>query len=381
MDRGAQRTLAVALMWAGLAIGVAKADEAAADTPEQVEKLINQLDADTFAAREEATAALIALGDEAAAAVAKELESPRSAEVRRRGTTIAKAIRLNRMARDAVRLDELLALVRGAGQRDLDQEALEGRLNRLAVVLSEATGNKELKLPVHFNAVAEQAVDLQRGQVKQALVMADSVALSVVEDSIILADYAAEVSIAKRSIIIARYAVQVNNAENCVIISGRNLHVSMDKGSAVISGRDCQVNVSDRSILAGEKVDSHNPKSVIFVNGKPDKLRTNIKPADACQAVTTPGLVIRPAKDANPLAEKIVVTYSMGSANSRGTNFVLFTRVGHQREYVARVGQDLRSPDGSEIPGLSGWTLRYCSSQMAVFSNGKEESALEVTRR
>lgn len=346
----------------------------------RISQLIRELDADTFSAREEASAALSKLGESAEASLVEELKSARSREVEQRATALLKAIRLERIARNAVRLEDLLEAARLSNQAKLDTDALEAKLQRLVDVLAQATDTKPA-LPVRFSEVAIQPPS--DTSATKALVLGESVSITFARQSVIIADTAVQVTHATNCIIIARYVVELSHSDNCLIIAGRVLGTSIDSKSMLLSGATCNVNIANDSIVAAPDVQVGIPKSVQFVNCGAGAAAANhpARPNDKSSLVETPGIVLNLPQRADPLADKVTITFSMHGPRKPDSGFVLLKRAGQGGEYVVRVGNEPKSPDGLELPDLKGWTLRYAGRQFAVFGNGQQESCLSVSPR
>lgn len=353
------------------AIPVARAQAAATPSQlERVQKLIKDLDSNQFDVREEASAALAEFGELAADSLSALLERKPNAEVRRRTRELLDKIHLARISRNPTKIEDLLEQVRLANRKQLDGKEIEARLTRMLEVLTLATGKRDLGLPVRFSSVRAQGADtMSRG----LLLVGANLKPSFAQHSIILADTVAEVSHAQDCIIIARVAVQVSHAQNCILIAGESLTCSHAEKCVALCGNKLQFGYLRNSIggSGGDfSVSMCQNTSVVNTKVEAARMRENSK------SMQTSGLVLPVKPLPNPLAEKLTITF----CNASSDGFLLFKLTRGGGEYVARLNQDIRTPEGNEIPELKGWKLVH-TGQIAVFSNGDQQVCMATGRR
>ncbi len=349
-------------------------------TAERIAQLIGELDADKFAVREAASVALAEIGEPAERAIVQALESTGSTEVRRRAGDVLKTIKKARLARNAVRLEDLLDPVKGPQAERFDSADFEARLERLMSVLVDATDNKKLALPIRFQQLNGRLIN--ESQASGVLVTGECPSISFADKSIILADAAVHLSHADSCIIVARYAVEISSSRNCLIIAGHSIQSSTDQGSVLLCGGKIDCTVPRDSVLGGGEIKiTSSQRAVTTINCAVPNNPFPRADQDKSRRVDTPGLVLEMKQSPNALADKITVTYCLNVSRPRENGFVLFKRAAGGGEYVARVGQELKAPDGTEIAELKGWRLRYAGRQMAVFSDGKQDSCLAISGR
>jgi hypothetical protein len=357
-----------------LSFGTAWADKPAPSSEpleQRIARLVEELDAPRFDTREAATVALTEIGEPARIALEAALKDPPSLEVQVRARKALESIQLESIKRNGVHLDDVLEQVRLANRQQLNADGLQARLLRFVQVLAEAGATKNFKLPARFRDVQPGRDD----RIANRLLIIDGVCkCHIAQNSIILADTAAEVSIAQDSIIIARVAANVNMASNCLVIAGQSLDCSHAGNSVLLSGNAGSLSVGDNSVFgcAGECSLSMG-RSTTLLNCRPHEPRRD----DGSRFVKTEGIVLRVVPPPNPLADKIAVTFSLQTNNGP----VLFRLLRGGGEYVARTGQPIKAPDGTEIPELKGWKVRYAGARMAVFTDGEQQVCMPVSER
>lgn len=364
--------LAVSFECGDLRADVPKGD-APAD-PQQIERLIAELDSNQFETRDRATNELLELGAAVVPKLAAALETNLSPELQRRGRGILKKIELDRINGRSISTDDFLAPLRASERRAFDRGTYEAKLQRLISVLSKATQDDKLKLPVTMGQVQEKNGANQVDQ--HTLFVGERYSSNTAVNSIILADYDVEVVSAQNCIIVARYSVRASSCTNCIIICGRSVNAQFIRTSAILSCGDVTINTCQESTLSTPKSDILGITKLKFVNCEA------VAPRGGQQGQTSrfdaKDFELGKPPAVGPLAGKIVVTFSQPNGKTKPDGFALFQVAGKPAEYVVRVGKGLTSPDGQPLPELAGWTLKHSVEKFAVFSDGKSESCLEV---
>lgn len=342
--------------------------------PRHIERLIAELDSNQFETRDRATNELLELGAAVVPKLAAALETNLSAELQRRGRGILKKIELDRINSRSISTDDFLAPLRTSEHRAFDRGTYEAKLQRLISVLSKATKDDKLKLPVSMGQVQEKNGGNQVDQ--HSLFLGERYSANTAVNSIILADYDVEVVSAQNCIIVARYSVRASTCTNCIIICGRSVNAQFIRTSAILCGGDVTINTCQESTLSTPKSDIVGITKLKFVNCEA------VAPRGGQQGQTSrfdaKDFELGKPPAVGPLAGKIVVTFSQPNGKTKPDGFALFQVAGKPAEYVVRVGKGLNTPDGQPLPDLAGWTLKHSVEKFAVFSDGKTESCLEV---
>ena len=331
-----------------------------------VEALIRDLDAEDYQTREDATNALIQQGKSVTERLEELAKDPPSAEVKVRLQKVFRGIELAELRSNAVKLDQLFDLVRRANNDDLDRETLAPLLAQLSHVIVDATGEDKWTLPVSFDDVnrEEPATSVQGG-----LVIAHRAKITSVQDSIVLADVAAEITSARNSIIIARAAVNISSPRNCIVIAGYDARVSSARDSILISGNTMNASIARDCVLAAaEPLSISVAEQCTLINSELARRPSREPP----KMLESEGFVYPEAVKENPLNEKIQVTYASGDV-------VLFKRAAGGGELVARLDKPISHPDGGAIEELIGWQACYTGrSGYAIFRKGDQLVTLPV---
>jgi hypothetical protein len=344
----------------------------AEEAPERIAELIKQLDADEFQEREQASEALQALGEQAEAALEKVRRESKSAEVQTRADALLKTLALARIRKNALKLTDFFAEAKRANEGELNAERLDALVARLIEILAAESGRKDLKPPV---LVKDVGAGERMGLLRNALVIQKNGNVPFIESSVVLFETAGHVSHAKNSIIIAPLAADVSHTENCIVLGGLTTSVSFARGGIVLSGGDLDLSHGDNCFLgAGEELRTSIPQKATFVNSTPVE-RPGLPARAGSSSIKVEGLELYQKPLANPLQDKLKITHMSGSTSS---GFLLFHLPDGSGEYVARTGQEIRSPQGRPLAGLEGWKLNFCSGRIAMFEKGNEVSIMRI---
>jgi hypothetical protein len=362
-------------VWAtilGLALSVAAAAQEAEPppkaTPEVIARLIKQLDADDFAAREQATDALIKLGEEVEASVKKAAAESKSAEARERAERVLASIERERLQRNALQLDTIYLLARAICEDKATPTDLDPMIDKILAEISAATKGKALKMPVRIeNCTPRPGLTTE----PRSLFVGDTATTTSLRDSVAVFDVGGQCASINNSIIVAWGVVEVSSCTNSIIIAGADVSVTSARNSVILSGGRIDVNSCQKSVLgSGETLRATFPRDgTIVVNTKfvPGAL-------DTAALVDVPGLVLRD-KPLMPrlLDDKLQVTYL-------SNKFMLFQLPGQSGEYVVRTGNDLLDPLGKPLAGLEGWNVLRLSLRFAMLKNEEERTFLRLPR-
>lgn len=345
----------------------------AEETQERIAQLIKQLDADEFLKREQAAGELQKLGDKAQPALEKILQETKSAEVRARADGLLKAMALDRIRTHALKLTDFFAEAKLANEGKLNVERIDALVARLVEVLAAGSDRKDLKPPV---LVKDTGAEVKMGLVRNARLIQKNGSVPFIENSVVLFETAGHVSHARNSIIIAPLAVDVSHSENCIVLAGVTAHISFVRNGIVLTGGDLELSHGDNCFLgATGELRTSIPQKAIFVNCEPVE-RPGFPARVGSTSIKVEGLDLRTKPAPNPLADKLRLTYLSGGTSG----FVLFHLPDGRGEYVARTGQEVRSPEGKPLDGLEGWKLNFCGSRIAMFEKGEEVSLMRMGR-
>ncbi len=384
MARFASRFLFVLLLSSAIAAAAAQeAQEAEATTSSaEIAKLIQQLNAEDFKLREQATSELVEAGLSALApleAVLAEKESP--PETKMRAEQVLKVLRLEVLRQNPIKLADVLKQARLVNQGKGDPEALTATLEQLVTLISADT-KMEYKLPVGFKDLTELPVQGTLTSEANRLLKLDTGRIISIKDSIILAETAVTVSSPQNCIIIAGVSASVTSPRNCLIIAGRNVDLSASSRNLnyVLSGGSISGTIVRDCVLgAAGDVTLSAPDNVTVINSTQDpdireKLSTRVP-----NYVESPGVQLKLPVSENSLEDKIKITLAL----TTGEPIALFRRKDGDGEYVARANQDILFPDGKPMPELAGWKLVYCGvprggQPFAVFRKDEETAVVDI---
>ncbi len=193
----------------------------------------------------------------------------------------------------------------------------------------------------------------------------------IITQSIVLADTAAEIWVARDRIIIARTAIYVKNCYNCVVIAGQWLYCNNGVDSVLLSGNEGELINGQKPLFGcgGQCTLWTAPATLV------NSTNSRQEPLKDLSIVKADELVLKVVPPTNPLASKIAVTFS--SPAPKGP--VLFRLLRGGGEYVARIDEEIRSPDGTEIPEIKGWRVPYAGYHFAVFVHDDQQAYMQVT--
>lgn len=361
-----------------LLAGIAGASE---PKPETIKQWIQQLDAEAFADREAASEAILKIGRNARAPIEAALMQPDiSPELRIRGRDLLEKLKLQEIRENALQLSAILEQATLANRGKLDQAKLQAMLEQLVEVWSDVSGEAK-SLPVTFKDVQAAAVGDPASR-KNALVTLDCGYVISFEKCIVLADTAVDIASAKDCIIIAGTSVSVSSPQNCIILAGEHIQVGGGENNLILSGGRLTASIARKAVIgAARHVSLNIAENVVYLNSRvPDTgeaaLRAEGRPERIPKEVQSEAIILELPERKNPLEGIITLNLVF---SSRVSPLVVFQRKGKQGEYVARVEQEIRSPDGPPIPELEGWRLIYCgNSSFAVFRKGEESAVLRI---
>lgn len=338
----------------------------------KLQQLIDDLDADEFKVRDDATKALIKAGPPVLQTLRAARKRAPSAEARLRLEKTIEEIELWGGEGGNLRLDELLQRVskiagedwRKASYQDKRLETLLGRWLR---VLGQAARKPKLAPPVAFADVAPGG---DRRHPRHQLIVLEDGEITYVHDSIIIATGVVEVGSAHNSIIIGGLGANVQSARDSVVIAGVSASVSSARESVVIGGRQVEVSISDGSVLAcSAAIDCSIDQNTTFVNATNARGRLR----EGSHTVQIPRLILTDGEAKNPLERQLKLTFL-------NSELVLFRLPDGRGEFVARKNQPITDTRGAELEPLAGWRLRLVTRRNAVFSRGEEVSVLRPER-
>jgi hypothetical protein len=334
-----------------------------------IPELIRRLDADTYEARQSASNELLKIGEPALAALeAAASDRGLSAEARRRAEQAARQIKLAQIRREAVKLADLLAQADLARRGKFDAARLDAILERLTILVADATGNPRLALP----KAAELTVAAPGGNVSsKTIIIGDNVKETSLSDSIVLARTSAQFTSVRNSVVITGIAGDATSVRGSLIIAGQELRASSLHESIALCGGDFHASFPRQSVVgAAGKLDVSIPDGCILLNSRPAR-EVNIPGREPARVVESAGIDLKLSERAEPLKGLLRLTEV-----SALRTFALFRRQGGDGEYVARIGKPLIFPDGKPMPELAGWQLDFCGRQYAVFSKGDEQTVV-----
>jgi hypothetical protein len=346
-----------------------------------IKQWIKQLDAEAFADREAASAALVEIGPEARAPLEAALAEPdASPELRLRGREVLKQLELMAIRQNALHLSAIIEQATLANRDKLDHAKLETMLEQLVEVWSEVSGEAK-SLPVALKDVHPAGIGEPASR-KNALLTLDYGHISFCENCIVLAETAVDITSARSCIIIAGTSASISSPQNCIILAGEHIFISSAENSLVLSGVQLEAGSTRKSTLgASRTLKQAYGENVTLLNPPENERRDpdpfgGRRPERIPKDVRSQAIVLEMPERKNPLEGVITLTLVL---KNQTRPLVLFKRKGHPGEYVARVEEKICSPDGPPIPELEGWKLVYCgSSSFAVFKKGEESAVLRL---
>jgi hypothetical protein len=348
---------------------------------EDLPTLIQQLEADDFAARERAVAGLIKIGEPAREAIEDALKKSDSAEVKACAARVIKQFDLDRIQRDAFKLEDLLAELKGAEQEDWDRSRMAARLEKLMAVVSEASG-RTCKLPAKFSDLPRGAVELYPK--KKFIVFAGKGELGAAEDCVILMTGSGHIARASNCIVIARDAAAVGYPRNTVVVSG--LHIEGAHASALDrpdldirpEGSCCVLfcgGTVSYSTAADCIVGAAQGAKIAHVSGESCMINTECEVAhrsDEAKEVIHKGIVLKMPPVDDPLKGRMTIL-ELGF-NRENRRFLKFRRTADDSEHTLFLRKDVLLPNGEKMPEFKDWKMTFATNKVAVFENGTQVS-------
>lgn len=360
----------VLLPWLALSVAALAQEAPPAATPEEIARLIKQLDADDFEARERATEALIKVGEQAEETLQQVAAEGKSTEVQQRAERALAAINRERLQRNALKLDSIYLLARAICEEQANPEDLDPMIDKILAEISAATKRGDLKPPVRVaNCTATPG---GVGIIKNALLIGDPERTLSLRDSVAIFDVGGQCTSVTNSVVIAWGVVDISSCTNAIIIAGSDVSISSARNSVVLAGGRIDVSSSQNSVLgSGETLAVNNfTRESIVVN-------TDFDPAALpggalASKVEVPGLVLRDKPLMQKLLDdKVEVTYLTNA-------FMLYRLPGQPGEHVVRTGSELLDPSGESLPGLEGWKAVCTTRRFALLKNGNERTFLRM---
>ncbi len=250
---------------------------------------------------------------------------------------------------------------------------LEASLSVLMDKLQKKTNNKNIKLPVTFDAV-RPAISRDGSKIahlNSGLFVTKRGTVSHAHDSIILADESIAVSHARNCIIIARGAVDVGHGGGNVIIAGHFIHTSHDghpdpqnaggpHGSVLISGSVVDVaHANDTLACAPLAATMSFATNGIFINA-PNR---NISHERNSTYLTDESRALPTSSPKHQLIDKWKITQIV-PPDDAGNGALVATKHGDV-ETVIRIGDALPNATAE----LEGWQLVFVGDGFALFAN------------
>lgn len=365
------RSLLVLTVWLALfALSAAQEVETPAKaTPAEITGLIKQLDADDFAAREQATEALIKLGEQVEEAIQRIASETKSAEVKERAERVLASIDRERLQRNALKLDTVYLLARAICEDKAKATDLDPMIDKILAEIAAAAKSDALKMPTRAaNCTPRPGPTAE----PRSLFVGDTTNTTSLRDSVAVFDVGGQCSSVQNSIIIAWGVVDVASCVNSIIIAGADVSVTNARNSIVLAGGRIDMNSCQKTVLGcGESLRVTFPQEgCVVVNTKFEPPAAPAMPT----LVEVPGLVLRD-KPLMPrlLDDKLQATYLSNA-------FMLFRLPGQSGEYVVRTGNELLDPNGKPLPELDGWKVLRLSSRFAMLKNGDQRTFLRMPR-
>ena len=350
-------------------------------SPEEITKLIAELNAEQVGTREAAERRLLGMGRSILKQLSGELKRARDNETRSRLRNVIEQL-------TPVRLESILARVRAIAASDdwkkdgWKDPQLEALLTRLMAKVRKATELKHLRLPVDFDEVhpvgnAAGLLEMNKGR---RLLVSRGGKVTSVKRGILLVDGAVDVSIAEDSIIIATLSAQVYSGNRNIVLAGMFAGSHRDgsddyskysAGSLIVSGSVVDVNSSYGTVCAApDLIQASSPKGVVFLNAK-EKVVTFPK---SCRNIHTDDLALAFRGVDNPLKDKLAITGTVLYATRKEK--ILFDLPDGTGPYVGRMNAPFTRPDGTVIESLKGWRLTVAfSSSYFLFEREKQVAA------
>jgi hypothetical protein len=368
------KSLLLSVLWLALLSAASAQDTQPPQAkPEDIARLIKQLDADDFDRREQATEALIKLGEQIEETLKKAAAESKSIEVKQRAERVLAAIERERLQRNALKLDTIYLLAKAICEEKAKASDLDPMIDKILGEISTATKGEIIRVPVR---AANCTLRPGGGIEANSLYVGDPANVQPVRNSVAVFDVGGQCSSVQNSIIVAWGVVDISSCSNSIIIAGADVSIATCRNSVVLAGGRIDVSSScQKTVLGcGESLRVAFPREgCVIVNTKfePPAVPAGL-PAPV--EVEVPGLVLRD----QPLMERVLddkmqLTYLSNA-------FMLFRLPGQPGEYVVRTDNELLDPQGKPLPGLEGWKVLRLSPRFAILKNDEERTFLRLPR-
>lgn len=279
-------------------------------------------------------------------------------------------------------LDEIHA-VRLSGkwsQPGWRSELIESYLKDLLAAVSQATGRVNLKLPIDLHSLKPAPLNRKLVTHEGRLHVVENAKLSPPVRSLILADGNVNMLRAEHCVILARGAVRIVRSCDNIILAGHYIDILADDstpsrrrndadevepGSLIMSGEMLRIGNARRTICCGlRRLEFIFPTGadVICLNSPRPQMKHQRNGSPLSQVTNAP-IPFFYKDEHNPLTGRFHIV--------RWTPSSLVLREGNS-EYQLPLSSELKSFNGSSLPGLEGWKLCFVDSHYALFTNGTQ---------
>ena len=309
----------------------------------------------------------------------------------------------NDLTRKLITFDEVLAEIRKAhesgdwktaGWKPLDTK---NWLDHLLTEIKRVTKREKLALPVEFEKVKPAMGDQRLISQQNMLIVMKDGQLSLVRQSIILADGNVEITQAENCIIIARGAVTLSSSQRNLIVAGQYASVSYDRlnaarlaipiganapaapapgqendGSVILSAGILEMSSAYGTICCGldRVMLSIASQGAMLINSPHRELSTSAR----LETFDDPQIPFTRKAAPNLLQDKLTITQIV----SGSAGLVVLERNGV--EYVLRPGAAITDERGQPIAGLENWKLQFLGRNYAQFAKDRQYASFYVKR-
>jgi len=341
--------------------------------PAQLARLIEQLDADGFEAREAATTELLKIGEPARKTIEQAVAETKSAEVKTRGAFVLKNLHLEQLKRNALKLDAIYLKAQEVCNGKAEPKDLDPFVDRLLEVLKAHDPGAAKAMPVKFS---ECKPVMGRPRIDAKTLWINEPTVAHLQGSAAVMDLGGHVGFARNSIVVAWGPMYIAHADDSIVIAGGDVHVSHAHNCIVLSGGVVDISHSTNCTLGAAEFlqPGHLNGNCLLVNSVTPEVRPLPgRPGEVVKA-TIPGLILREKPWAeNVLKDKLTPTFM-------SQEFLLFQTPGQPGEFVARVGSELLDPFGKPLAGLEGWKLSLTNEYFAALEKGEQRSFVRMKR-
>jgi hypothetical protein len=341
--------------------------------PAEIARLIEQLDADKFDDRDTASTALLQIGEPAKDALEKALQTTKSAEVKVRATYLLKQIRVQKLQRNALKLDGLYQMARDVCDDKAEAADMEPIVDRILEAIGAVDRAAARAPPVKISACKP---GIARGAAAMQSLIVGGSNLAFLRGSTAVFDAGGHISHANDSIVVAWGVVDISHATNCIVIAGADVSIAHANNCLVLAGGALAISHTTSSTLgSAESLESSSFNQDCFlVNTKLPVPARVVGKAGGVVNLDVPGIVLseKPVMD-QLLADKLKPTFM-------SEQFMIFNVPGQPGEFVARPGSELLDPFGRPAPGLAGWKMLLVADRFAAFEKGEERTFVRWKR-